>query len=135
MITTELPTPLLDMGFTYDADTNTYSMALSHKFKLNVQYLTKLELPLALLDALVNDDDNPYRDDIDDMDGYYYVYVTDMVGLTHNQNYCPTVYGLYLSVKDTIAEINNLSVDDAAEMITTERRRLVTCMLMDRGLL
>jgi len=122
----QLPTPLLNRG--YIVDGNTASRVYQHGFRVEVEALTTLNVPIDLLDAIINDIDSPWAySDVEQFDTIWHYTVTDIRGAILDNTYGFITYHMF----DTLREIHNaltdITVDNALDIMNGTSELHATC--------
>ncbi|AIX27694.1 hypothetical protein Syn7803US17_53 [Synechococcus phage ACG-2014f] len=124
----QLPTPLLNRG--YIVDGNTASRVYQHGFIVELEALTTLNMPIGLLNYIINENDIecPWApSDVEQFDTIWHYTVTDIRGEILDNTYGFTTYYMFDSIREIHNALTDITVDNALDIMNGTSELYATC--------
>ena len=122
----QLPTPLLNRGYTVDG--NTASKIYQHGFRVELEALTTLTVPTGLLDAVINDTDSPWAySDVEQFDTIWHYTITDIRGESLLEQYSFITYYMVDTLREIHNSLSGITVDNALDIMNGTSELYATC--------
>ena len=122
----QLPTPLLNRGYT--VNDNTASKVYQHGFRVKLEALTTLTVPTGLLDAVINDTDSPWAySDVEQFDTIWHYTITDIRGESLLEQYSFITYYMVDTLREIHNSLSGITVDNALDIMNGTSELYATC--------